>query len=442
MAVAEAHDLYLSHFDRLQQARGSIDPAWLRELRDAAFGRFRGQGFPTIRDEEFRSTPVAALVDRSFEPAFDTASAALASADARSLFYVPGLAASELVFVNGRYSRELSSLRTLPDGVRVTTFAAALANEPALLESHLNRHVQFETQGFTALNTAFLSEAAIVVIPDNAIVEEPIHLVFLSAPNAASTGDALVAHPRTLVVAGRNSQARIIETFAGRDVYFTNAVAEIVGGENSHLDHYRVERESLQAFHVSSLHVHLSRSATFSSHNIVLGGGLVRNDVNALLDAEGIVCTVNGLYLVDGKRLVDNHTTIDHAKPHCESHELYKGVLDDRGRGVFNGKIFVRPDAQKTDAKQTNQVLLLSDDATINTKPQLEIFADDVRCTHGATIGQLAAEQLFYLRARGIGEAEAQAILIHAFAGDIVERIAVEPLRDQLEQLLLSRLPI
>jgi Fe-S cluster assembly protein SufD len=208
------------------------------------------------------------------------------------------------------------------------------------------------------------------------------------------------------------------------------------------VEHCRVQRESLDGFHISSTHLRLARAAVFASENITLGGALVRNDVNAVLDGEGINCTLNGLYLVDGDRLVSNHTTIDHAKPHCESHELYKGILDDRGKGVFNGKIFVRLDAQKTDAKQTNQVLLLSDDATINTKPQLEIFADDVKCTHGATVGQLSDEQLFYLKARGIGEGHARAILVHAFASDIVERIQVEALRDHLEQILLERLPL
>jgi Fe-S cluster assembly protein SufD len=443
MAVAEAQDLYLTQFDRLDRARSATDPAWLRELRKAALVQFRAERFPTTRDEEFRFTPVFGIADRAFAAAFEGPEP-VAVDDARALFEVPGLTANELVFVNGRFSRELSSLRSLPKGVRVTSLGEALNGDPGFaqtVQTHLNRHIKLPTQGFTALNSAFLHEGAVIVLPDGAIVEDPIHLVFLSNPAWSSAGP-FVAHPRTLVVAGRNSQARIIETFAGRDVYFTNAVTEIVGGDNSHVDHYRVQRESLDAFHVSGLHVHLARSATFTSHNIVFGGGVARNDVNAVLDAEGIVCTLNGLYLVDGKRLVDNHTTIDHAKPHCESHELYKGILDDAGRGVFNGKIFVRPDAQKTDAKQTNQVLLLSDDATINTKPQLEIFADDVKCTHGATIGQLAADQLFYLRARGIGLAEAQSILIHAFASDIVDRIAIEPLRDQLEQVLLSRLPM
>ncbi len=255
-------------------------------------------------------------------------------------------------------------------------------------------------------------------------------------------GAPFVAHPRTLIVAGKSSQVRVIETFAGRDVYFTNAVSEIIGGENSHVDHYRVQRESLTAFHVASLNVHLSRSAVFASHNLVLGGQVVRNDVNAVLDAEGIVCTLNGLYLGDGKRHRRQSHDDRSRQAALREPRAVQGHPRRPSRGVFNGKIFVRPDAQKTDAKQTNKVLLLSDDATINTKPQLEIFADDVKCTHGATIGQLSAEQMFYLRARGIGKEEAEAILIHAFASDIVERIEVEPLRDQLESELLARLPM
>jgi Fe-S cluster assembly protein SufD len=443
MRVAEASDLYLTQFDGLTQSREGAQPAWLRDVRRQAIARFRSEGFPTVRDEEFRTTPVNVIADAAFEPAFAAppiAAGATLPASVHEQFTIPGLTtAAEVVFVNGHYAAHLSSIpASLPGGITIASLADVLATNPSLVEPYLNRVISFPTQGFTALNTAFIQDGAVVILPDNAVLEAPVHLVFVSL----GSGRPFVAHPRTLIVAGRHSQGRVIESFVGTQGYFTNNVTEIVGAENSRLDHYRVQRESLDAFHVSSLHVRLGRTAVFTSHNLVLGGALVRNDVNATLDAEGIVCTLNGLYLVDGKRLIDNHTTIDHAKPHCESHELYKGVLDDQGRGVFNGKIFVREDAQKTDAKQTNQVLLLSEDAQINTKPQLEIFADDVKCTHGATIGQLAVEQMFYLRARGIGKAEAEAMLIHAFASEVVERIDLEPLRDQLEQFLLARLPI
>jgi Fe-S cluster assembly protein SufD len=241
-------------------------------------------------------------------------------------------------------------------------------------------------------------------------------------------------------VAGENSQCTVVESYAGvpEQIYLTNAVTEVVLAENAVVDHYKVQRESVKAYHIATLQVQLGRTSNFSSHYIGFGGALVRNDANAVLGAEGGECTLNGLYRATDRQLTDNHTSIDHAMPHCNSHEIYKGILDGHARGVFNGKIFVRLDAQKTDAKQTNQTLLLSKDAQINTKPQLEIFADDVRCTHGATIGQLSDEALFYLRTRGIPEDQARSLLTYAFAGDIVSRIKVEAIRAQLDQILLA----
>jgi len=313
-----------------------------------------------------------------------------------------------------------------------------LATDPGLVDPYFTRCAAFDRHAFTALNTALTEDGAFVYIPTGAVVPDPIHVLYFS-----TSATPIVTHPRTIVVVGDNSQVKLVETYGGpaAETYFTNAVTEIVGGERSLVEHYRVQRESFSAHHVSSTHIYLEKAAVFSQQNIVLGGGLVRNDIGAVLDAEGIECTVNGLYLGHGRRLIDNHTAIVHAKPHCVSHEIYKGMLDDHSRGVFNGKIFVRPDAQKTDAKQTNQVLLLSDHATINTKPQLEIYADDVKCTHGATVGQLDEESLFYLRARGIGHEQARAMLIHAFASDIIDRVTIEPLREALESQLLEQLP-
>ena len=244
-------------------------------------------------------------------------------------------------------------------------------------------------------------------------------------------------------MAGANTQAKIVESYVGLDnaVYFTNAVTEIVAGENSVIDHYKLQRESVQAFHVATLQIQQARSTSFSTHSISMGGALVRNDVNAVLDGEGCESVLNGLYLVRGQQHVDNHTTIEHAKPHCSSRELYKGVLDEKARGVFNGRIIVRPGAQKTDSKQTNKNLLLSEEALVNTNPQLEIYADDVKCTHGATIGQLSADALFYLRSRGISLETARNLLTYAFASDITGRIKIEPIRRELENVLFSRLP-
>jgi Fe-S cluster assembly protein SufD len=296
-----------------------------------------------------------------------------------------------------------------------------------------------------ALNTAFLHDGAHIQLRTGTILERPIHLLFVATGDAG--GPSMMAHPRVLIVLGANSQASIVETYAGPDGarYFTNAVTEIVLGENAVLDHYKLQHESRDACHVSSVHVQAQRSASHTSHSISTGGALVRNDVVAVLDGEGVECTLNGLYVADGQRLVDNHTTIDHAQPHCGSREIYKGILTDRARGVFNGKIIVRPDAQKTDAKQTNRALLLSEDAQINTKPQLEIFANDVRCTHGAAVGQLDEDAQFYLRSRGLSDADASRLLIHAFASDVLNRLPLESVRrgveDRLQQQLARALP-
>jgi Fe-S cluster assembly protein SufD len=424
---------------RVEASRGrSVEPGWLIARRTAAAHQLLAEGFPTTRHEEFRFTNVGPLAAKAY-PAADVPPARASLDVLRAQATVPGLDAHEIVFVNGRFAPELSAIDGLPAGLRLANLATTIGADGALVESLFGRAIKFEMQGFTALNTALAADGAILVVDPGVVVERPIHFVFL-----ASAPAPFGAHVRNLVRIGHHAQVRIVESYVGEvgQEYFTNAITEVVAADESQVEYCRVQRESMSAHHVSGTHLHLGRAAVFASESLALGGAIVRNDVNAVLDAEGISCTLNGLYLVDGDRLVDNHTTIDHAKPHCESHELYKGILEGRGRGVFNGKIFVRQDAQKTDAKQTNKVLLLSDDATIDTKPQLEIFADDVKCTHGATIGQLDAAQMFYLKSRGIGDEHARSILLHAFAADIVERIEVEALRTHLQRLLLDRLPI
>ncbi|MDP2702691.1 MAG: Fe-S cluster assembly protein SufD, partial [Candidatus Rokubacteria bacterium] len=352
-----------------------------------------------------------------------------------------GFALSEgtrLVFVNGRYSRELSSLGSLPGGARVGSLAAALAADRELIEPHLARFARYQDHAFVALNTAFIEDGAFLYVPAGKVVVDPIHLLFIST----ARGTATASHPRNLIVAGNNSQVTIVETYVGSDkaVYFTNAVTEIVVGENAALDHYKLQRESEEAFHVATLQVHQARSSTCASHSIAVGGGLVRNDVNVVLDGEGSECTLNGLYMVAGQQHVDNHTRIDHAGPHCVSRQLYKGVLGGKARGVFDGKIVVHPAAPKTDARQTNKNLLLSSDALIDTKPQLEINNNDVKCIHGSTIGRLDENSIFYLRSRGIGVEMARDILTYAFASEIINGIKVEPLRAKLDNLVATRL--
>jgi Fe-S cluster assembly protein SufD len=341
------------------------------------------------------------------------------------------------VCVNGRFAPQLSHLDNLPTGVQVLSLEAAIASHPSLVEPHLARLSLAQSNAFTSLNTAFLRDGIVMLIPARAVVAEPIEVTFASV----SEGSGSVSHPRLLIVAGEASQATVLERYAGEGAAFTNAVTEVWLGAGAVLDHYKLQEEPADAFHIASMFVHCARSGTFSSHSLTFGGGLVRNDVVATLGGEGIDCTLNGLYVGRGTQVIDNHTTIDHATPHCSSHEIYKGILGDRARAVFNGKIIVRPDAQKTDARQTNKALLLSNDANINSKPELEIFANDVKCTHGAAIGQLDEAAMFYLRSRGLGIAESRAMLVHAFAGDILNRVKIAPVREYLEGILTARLP-
>jgi Fe-S cluster assembly protein SufD len=404
---------------------------WLQDLRDQAASRFVELGFPTVREEDWRFTNVAPIATSEFR----LAPHARVDADVLDGFlYVD--APYRLVVVNGRFVPELSRTAGLPPGMRFGSLAGATTEQADVVARYLGQLADFTARPFAALNTAFTQDGAYVHVPDGVVFEQPLLILFVS------TGDGHMTHPRTLIVAGDRSQMRIVETYvsAPGQKHFTNAVTEIVAGENAVIDHYKVQEESVDGFHVASMHIHATRSSNVSTHSFTLGGRLVRNDVFALLDGEGAECTLNGLYLADGERLVDNHTTIDHAKPHCPSHEVYKGILGGKARAVFNGKIIVRQDAQKTDAKQTNRALLLSDQATINTKPQLEIFADDVKCTHGAAIGQLDEDALFYLRARGLTFYEARDMLIHAFAGQILERVQIEPLKHALEDELYAQL--
>jgi Fe-S cluster assembly protein SufD len=354
-----------------------------------------------------------------------------------------GDAPHRIVVVNGQHRADLSRVKGLPAGVRAGSLAGAINGDldadSDIVQRYLGQLADLGARPFDALNTAGFEGGAFIYVPDGTVVEQPLQVMFVST--GEESGVPTVSHPRFLIVMGANAQARLVETYVGTGArYFVNSLTEIFVGENATLDHYKVQEDSVEAFHVASMHVHTLRNATFSSHSFALGGKLVRNDAIATLDGEGSECTLNGLYLADGDRLVDNHTTIDHAKAHCPSHEIYKGILGGRARAVFNGKIIVRPDAQKTDAKQTNRALLLSDSASINTKPQLEIFADDVKCTHGAAIGQLDDDAIFYLRARGLTYEEARDMLIHAFAGQILDRVQIDALKSAIETELYAQL--
>jgi Fe-S cluster assembly protein SufD len=413
-------------------------PAWLLPLRKAGMARFAELGFPTVHDEDWRFTNVAPLAKLPFRPVSESADDAAAKSTLEKYIFahLPG---SQLVFVNGHFHAALSTVGRLPAGVKVASLAAALTTDSAFIEKQLGRSVLTDDNSFAALNQAFFLDGGFVHIPAGKTVEEPIQLIFVST--AKHNGDTI--QPRNLIIAGAGSKATVIESYlsADRTAYFTNAVTEIVAGDNAALEHVKFQDESLDAFHLATISAQLGRASNTSVHSFALGAKLSRTNIRTKLAGEGLECILNGLYLTRGEQLADHHMIVEHAQPHCASHEYFNGILDDKSKGVFHGRIYVHPLAQKTDAKQTNKNLLLSDDATADTKPQLEIYADDVKCTHGATIGQLDDAQIFYLRSRGVEEATARALLTYAFAKDVIDRIPISPVRARLAQLLLARLP-
>jgi len=410
----------------------SATPPWLTGLRRDACRRFADLGFPTTRQEEWRFTNVKCIAETEFTLA---KIAAPLSRETISPFVLDE-DYLRLVFVNGHYVGDLSATEATPQGAVVSCLSAALADHPALIEDHLGQLASDESACFAALNSAFIRDGAFIHVPRGVVVERPIHLLFISTDNCSPTA----SHPRNLIIAQRDTQATIIESYVGLNdgVYLTNAVTEVSVAENAVVDHCKLQQESADGYHVATTQVRQQRASRFSSHYFSLGGQLVRNEVDVTLDDEGCVCTLGGLYIAAGDQHMDNRTRIDHAKPHCDSHELYKGILDDRAKGVFNGKIYVHPNAQKTDAKQSNRVLLLSDDAVIDTKPQLEIYADDVKCTHGATVGQIDETALYYLRSRGISEDLARSLLVYAFANEIASALKLEAVREHIERFLLT----
>lgn len=422
---------YLTAFATLEESLNGRSATPMHELRRSAIRRFEELGFPGTRDEAWFHTNVAPLVRTSFRTSTD--------ADAQRVWKtedaIRDLATSRLVFINGFFSAENSRTGNLPDGVRAGSLAELLATEPDWVEDHIARHAAYEERPFVALNTAFLQDGAFIYIPRGTAVEAPIHVIFVSSASDAAS----ISHPRMLVLAEENCQATIVETYTGGGAYFTNAVSEVIAGDSAMVDHYKLELESPEAFHIATMQCRQDARSDVSTHAISLGGKLVRNEVNALLAGEAGEATVNGFYLTDREQHIDNHTLIEHAEPNCNSHELYKGILGGRSSGVFRGKIHVHQKAQETDAYQSNQSLLISDDADINTKPQLEIYADQVKCSHGATIGQLDRNAVFYLRSRGLNYGTAQRILVHAFAIDILNRVKPVPVRNYLERIIMEK---
>ena len=423
---------YLESFAEFSKSAAGRELPWLQKLREDSFARFCAVGFPTTRDEDWRFTSVAPIARSTF------ALAARGDVSPKQLeaWRVEG-AACQLVFVNGHFRAELSLKGRLPQGVEVGSLAEYLDHNPGPLEKRLGRYVHTERDAFCALNTAFLEDGAFVRIARNVVLEQPIALLFVSTGRTPA-----MTHPRNLIVAEESSEAAVLEEYVSLESgpAFCNAVTELLADEDSVVSHYLVEREDQQAFNVSTLRIEQGRNANVASHSVLIGGALVRNNVHPVLAGEGGECLINGLYIGNGTQHLDNYMLVEHASPHCGSRQFYNGILDHKAHGVFHGRIIVHKAAQKTDAKQTNRNLLLSDEAQIDTKPQLEIYADDVKCTHGATIGQIDETALFYLRSRGIEEGAARRLLLLAFAGECLERMKAGPARDHLEGLVHEHL--
>ena len=429
-------ETYRRQFDAFTTNGGREGPSWLPAMRRAAMDEFTRVGFPTSRDEEWRFTPVAPIAQARFEPA----APALVDPSELAPFLFGHAEWPQLVFVNGKLAPELSSVPALPPGVQVASLAATLKTEPGLVEPHLSRYARPETTAFAALNMALMRDGAFVYVPAGISVELPINLLFVTTADSSGA-----AHPRNLIVVERGGRASVVESYVGlgsNATYLTNAVTEVYSGEDAWTEHTRLQREGDRAYHVGLTQVAQDRGSHYRSFTLAVGGAISRHNLHVQLNAPGIETLMYGLYLARDEQVVDNHTAIFHDHPNCNSWEVYKGVLDGRSRAVFNGKVFVKPEAQKTDAKQTNRNLLLSDTAKVDTKPQLEIFADDVKCTHGATVGFLDPAAEFYLRSRGVPPATARRMLTYAFAGEVVNEVALEPVRHALDRLVLQRLAL
>jgi Fe-S cluster assembly protein SufD len=435
-AESSATAAYEAAFGALRAQGG---PSWLPALRREAMDRFSALGFPTTRNEDWHFTSVTPIAEKVFKIApTRSGPATLSPADVAALV-IGDPDWHRLVFVNGRFEASLSAFAGLPADVKVTTLAEALKESPEFVAEHLGKLASGEGQTFTAFNTAFAQDGVVIHVPGGEVVEAPVHIVHIADSHASGVG----IHPRLLVVAEPLAQITIVESYACAGPmsggYLVNAVAEIEIGNGARVDHYKIQRESTDAFHVGTMQVRQGRDSTFHSFSYAAGAALSRTNVYTQLAGENAETRLNGLYLIDGTQHADHQTFVEHLAPACASRELYKGILDGGSHGVFNGKVYVDPIAQKTDGKQTNHALLLSDHARIDTKPQLEIFADDVKCTHGATVGRLDEGALFYMKSRGLGAENARALLTYAFAAEVLETIEVDALREGLEALAFAR---
>ncbi len=428
---------YVAQFAEARATLPGRDLPWLSGLRDKAIERFSALDFPTPKVEEWKFTNLAPLTKTAFGPLPEQADEV--AGDEFAGFLMQESPCHLLVFVDGRFRPRLSALGDLPAGAEITTLAAAVEARADMLESHLGGGTTIDEKPFLALNTAFMADGAVLRLGPGVALEQPVHFLYLATAHEAP----VVTHPRNLIVFGRGSSGTVFESYigAGSQTYWTNAVTDVVVDEGAALNHYRLQAEGDRAFHIATTEVRLARDSTYESFVLSVGGRLSRNEIAAAINGAGIDCRLSGAYLARGRQHIDNTTFIDHAEPESRSREVYKGVLDGKAHAVFQGKIVVRPRAQKTDAHQLNKNLLLSETARVDTKPELEIHADDVKCSHGASVGALDAEALFYLRARGLDARRARNLLIEAFVGETFEHISSPSVRAHLERMASSWLP-
>ena len=429
-------DYYISNFTNFESQLNGQSKTFLHDLRKDALEKLREMNFPTTKDEEWKYTNVSPILKHNFKLVSELQKGQL-TADVIDKYLFSGFEYDLMVFVNGKFDKELSKIGELPDGVILDGLDNVMRNNADLVQNYINKYSKIDN-AFNALNLSYATDGLFLYIPDGKILERPIQVLFINGGNEELT----LSVPRNLVIAGKDAIGKVIVNFTGYGdkEYFTNTVTEIVTGENANLDYCKIQNEKQDSFHIDKTDIYQEKGSVFNHYSFSFGSSLSRTDLNSVLDDENIECHYYGLYLGTEKRHIDHHTFVDHAKSNCMSNEVYKGILDDNSRGVFSGKIMVRPDAQKTNAYQSNKTVLLSDKANIDTKPQLEIFADDVKCSHGATVGHLDDEAYFYIRSRGVEAKMAQSMLIHAFTADVIEAVNVEAMREQLSRMIFESL--
>ena len=437
--IANENSAYRSALRELTKVSG--EPSWLRALRGRSFDQFEGVGFPGVEQEEWKYTNVAPIMRTKFTPVVNSNGTALSKRNGLAPFIYEETRDSAFVFVNGIFREDLSSCKGLSGVVALDLNDALQISEyETVIRESLERNADSDNNGFELLNIALFAGGLFISIPRGLNLRTPIQLQFVSEPVKA--GAPAAVFPRVLIVGKKNSAATIIESYraTAEGIYLTNAIVDLVLDEGARVQHYKVQRESAGASHIAKTRADLGRNAGYDTTTINFGAALSRHDIKVTMDHEGASCSVDGLYMVDGSQHTDTHSVIDHRQPHCTSRQLYKGILDGKSRAVFNGKVFVRHGAQQTDAQQTNKNLLLSSEAQIDTKPQLEIYADDVKCTHGAAVGQLDDDELFYLESRGINPSLANNMLTYGFAEEVIERIKIESIKRELDEAVLNRL--